>query len=173
MVVLILIREPYDKLGVAMPYRRPQGRLPIDHLGRQRDRDAKLLRREMARARTQGLARVRCPCRVCNRGVRSWYSIKTVSQHISDYGYHPWQRGSSEVQSCTILYFNVLLYPIKSWLLSPHTIFQNTLILQRRSVQLLTTYPEFCRDLKETSPMGSGMSTLLENTVRQPDEVER
>ena len=81
----------------AMARHRIRGRLPLEHLGRQRDRDRKLLEREITRARFTGVTRLRCPCRICNRGVRTWYSLKTMTQHIRDFGYHPWQRGPSEV----------------------------------------------------------------------------
>ncbi|KAG0596356.1 hypothetical protein M758_UG246300 [Ceratodon purpureus] len=79
-----------------MPRARTHGRLPIYHLARQSDRDKKLLGRELTRARAVGLSRLKCPCRICNMGIKTSLSLATVAKHVRNYGYHPWQRGSSE-----------------------------------------------------------------------------
>jgi hypothetical protein len=72
-------------------------RLPLWHPARVHARDAKLLRRELAGARSRGHRRILCPCRVCNRGVRTEYALRTVATHVHQYDYHEWQRGSTKV----------------------------------------------------------------------------
>jgi hypothetical protein len=71
--------------------------LPLRHPARVRARDAKLLRREVAAARSRRKKTIPCPCRVCNRGIRTEYSLRTVAQHVRAYDYPDWQRGSTEV----------------------------------------------------------------------------
>ncbi|KAG0594745.1 hypothetical protein M758_UG105400 [Ceratodon purpureus] len=63
---------------------------------RQSTRDRKLIERKLALARRIGATRLRCPCRLCNRGLRTSYSLKTVARHVRFYGYHPSQRGRTE-----------------------------------------------------------------------------
>ena len=80
-----------------MPRRTVNMRLSVDNESRQKARDLKLLRREISIAEERGLRRILCPCRVCNRGIRTLISHATVTKHIRWYGYHPYQRGSTEV----------------------------------------------------------------------------
>ncbi|KAG0597306.1 hypothetical protein M758_UG326800 [Ceratodon purpureus] len=45
---------------------------------------------------TAGLCRLRCPCCICNQGIRTLYGLPTVARDVRSYGYHPWQHGSSK-----------------------------------------------------------------------------
>lgn len=85
--------------------RRPRGRLPLRHPARLKERDAKLLRREIEVARNNNQTTLFCPCRVCKRGPRSNYSFQAVMKHIKAYDYDDWQRGSTEVILIFILHF--------------------------------------------------------------------
>jgi hypothetical protein len=86
--------------------------LPCRHLARVRARDEKLLRRELALARSRGHRTIHCPCRVCNRSLRTEYALRTVANHIQNYAYHDWQWGSTVVRLYSILHFTSMLFPL-------------------------------------------------------------
>ena len=80
-----------------MPQRRPAIPMPVQNERRQKARDQKLLRREIAIANQLGQRRFLCPCSICNRGLRTMLSHATITKHVRWYGYHPYQRGSTVV----------------------------------------------------------------------------
>jgi hypothetical protein len=71
--------------------------LPLHYPGRIRARDAKLLRQELAEARRARRTSMQCPCRVCNRGLWTQYSLRRVAKHVHEYAYHDWQRSRIHV----------------------------------------------------------------------------
>lgn len=83
--------------GYIMTTHHGTPRLPLEHPVRIQARDAKLLAREIARAVAIGAAVINCPCRICNKGIRSHYSLNTVTRHVRRYGMHAHRRGKSEV----------------------------------------------------------------------------
>ncbi|KAG0557128.1 hypothetical protein KC19_11G104200 [Ceratodon purpureus] len=87
---------PWCSSSGSMPRRRGSLPLPLENERRQKARDLKLLGREIQLATERGDRRIWCPCRICNRGIRTLLSHPTVKKHIRWYGYHPRQRGSTE-----------------------------------------------------------------------------
>lgn len=79
--------------------------LPLNHPRRIKERDEKLIQRELERA---GNSRsIPCPCRLCKRSIKCNRSGRAVKDHIRLYGFHEWLRGSTEVITSFCLDVNV------------------------------------------------------------------
>jgi hypothetical protein len=87
--------------------------LPINSLERIEERDARLFRHLRVQNLSTGARRCLCPCKICNRGLRSNLLVNIVYKHLHLYGRHPQQRGPSEVfpRFHYVIYAIVLLIP--------------------------------------------------------------
>ncbi|KAG0604677.1 hypothetical protein M758_10G187700, partial [Ceratodon purpureus] len=73
-----------------------QPRLPLQDRRRRDVRDSKLsFREELLADRTRSLKRV-CPCNICLGENRSMRYRAVVRRHLSEYGRHPYHRGSTQ-----------------------------------------------------------------------------
>jgi hypothetical protein len=91
----------------------PPCRLPLRSIVRIHAHDAKLLVREDAKARWDGLLKQGYKCNVCIYGIREEDLLLTsITMHLTTYGRHPFHRGTSDISipSQKLVCINVATY---------------------------------------------------------------